>query len=210
MKPRKQRMEKSGPVPPLRQLKLRPFAERDWAYGLSKQMSSEAARGEIREKLGISLESDTSYGQFLSWQFHQQRLENYNQMLEQFENFYRKAKPGVSSEKVREAGIAFFMTEGLANNDIGSFADAAKLSMKENKGRLEIEKFNLDKEKVQISRKKLQEDQIKQFLIWFKDQKARDIAESGVSNAEKIQQMRQTYFADVDEMEKSGQVQIPK
>lgn len=47
------------------------------------------------------------------------------------------------------------------------------------------------------------------FLRWFDDRRARDIAESGASNAEKIAALRQLYFADIDELEKAGEVQLP-
>ena len=47
------------------------------------------------------------------------------------------------------------------------------------------------------------------FLQWFNDQKARDIANSTGSNAEKIAQLRQTYFKDVDALQQSGQVKLP-
>jgi len=48
------------------------------------------------------------------------------------------------------------------------------------------------------------------FLKWMADQKMRAIAEhTGISNAEKIAQLRQQYFADIDALEKSGEVQLP-
>lgn len=61
----------------------------------------------------------------------------------------------------------------------------------------------LDQEKFELETCEL-------FLKWSKDARAREIAESNASNAEKIAQLRQTYFADVDELEKSGQVKIPE
>lgn len=42
------------------------------------------------------------------------------------------------------------------------------------------------------------------------DKATQDIANAPISNAEKIAQLRQTYFADVDALEKSGAVQIPE
>jgi hypothetical protein len=48
------------------------------------------------------------------------------------------------------------------------------------------------------------------FLAWFSDSKAREIAESQVGNGEKIAALRKAYFADVDELEKSGKVALPK
>ena len=48
------------------------------------------------------------------------------------------------------------------------------------------------------------------FLEWFKDQKAREIAESNLSNSDKIAQLRQTYFADIEEFEKTDTTEIPQ
>lgn len=48
------------------------------------------------------------------------------------------------------------------------------------------------------------------FLAWFKDQKAREVAESAMGNAQKIAALRQLYFADVDALQKSGKVVLPQ
>jgi hypothetical protein len=47
------------------------------------------------------------------------------------------------------------------------------------------------------------------FLEWWKDEKAREIADSSATNAVKIAALRQTYFADVDALQKSGVVKLP-
>jgi hypothetical protein len=47
------------------------------------------------------------------------------------------------------------------------------------------------------------------FLKWFTDKRAQEIATSSASNAEKIAQLRQAYFADVDALQKSGTVKLP-
>jgi hypothetical protein len=47
------------------------------------------------------------------------------------------------------------------------------------------------------------------FLKWSKDQKAREIAAAPISNAEKIAQLRQTFFADVDALQESGSIKLP-
>jgi hypothetical protein len=64
------------------------------------------------------------------------------------------------------------------------------------------QQFKFDREKFAVGTCEL-------FLKWFKDEKAKAIASSNVSNAEKISQLRQTYFADVDALEKSGAVVLP-
>ncbi|MFZ4774621.1 MAG: hypothetical protein ACOYM3_04615 [Terrimicrobiaceae bacterium] len=71
------------------------------------------------------------------------------------------------------------------------------------------EELAVKKEALKISREKMETDSCKRFLTWFKDAQAREIAESGLSNADKIARLRQTYFADVDKLEAEGGIQIP-
>ena len=61
-----------------------------------------------------------------------------------------------------------------------------------------------------VAEGKFQQATCEFFLKWFNDQQARDIAGSSASNAEKIAQLRQTYFKSVDELEKSGKVVLPE
>lgn len=74
---------------------------------------------------------------------------------------------------------------------------------------LEFAKLELKGREFGLERDKWATQTCELFLKWFADQKARDIAESNASNADKIAQLRQTYFADVDALEKSGSVKLP-
>lgn len=56
---------------------------------------------------------------------------------------------------------------------------------------------------------KFRRETCEMFLKWFGDQKAREIAESNAPHEEKIKALRATYYADVDELEKSGGVVLP-
>jgi hypothetical protein len=61
----------------------------------------------------------------------------------------------------------------------------------------------LDREKFAVSTCEL-------FLKWYAEARAREIAESGLSNAEKIARLRENYFADVDALEAAGTVKLPE
>lgn len=63
---------------------------------------------------------------------------------------------------------------------------------------------------VQTDRAKFEVRTCELFLQWMRDERAKKIADSDAPNSEKISQLRQTYFADVDELEKSGEVQLPQ
>jgi hypothetical protein len=63
--------------------------------------------------------------------------------------------------------------------------------------------LKLDREKVEILT-------CEKYLLWFKDKRATEIAESNISTPDKVAKLRQLYFADVEELEKSGEVKLPQ
>jgi hypothetical protein len=70
--------------------------------------------------------------------------------------------------------------------------------------------IDLKRKQVALYEDRLQIVTCEKFLAWYKDSKAREIADSAATNAEKIAALRKAYFSDVDEMERSGQVQLPQ
>jgi hypothetical protein len=62
---------------------------------------------------------------------------------------------------------------------------------------------------LKLSQDKFQVEVCEKFLAWFKDDRARQIAESSATNSDKIAALRQAYFADVDAFEKSGELKLP-
>ena len=58
-------------------------------------------------------------------------------------------------------------------------------------------------------REKFERDCCGLFRGWFPEAEARANAERPMSNAEKIALLRQAFFADVDELERSGEVVLP-
>ena len=98
-------------------------------------LTNAALRNRLAEHFGIRLSQDAQLSKFWSWQFHQVRVEGYNAKLEQFQEFYTRQNPNASREKVREAGIAFFMTEAAADGDRDAFLDVANLDLAEVTGK---------------------------------------------------------------------------
>jgi hypothetical protein len=77
---------------------------------------------------------------------------------------------------------------------------------------LKLAKFKDQREagKLQLDKDRFAVATCETFLKWFADKRAQDIASAPISNSEKIAQLRQTYFADVDALQASGAVVIPK
>lgn len=154
-----------GPVPPLRALKLRTASDREWAFALGSEVNTTTGqpfttaeiRKRIRERLGISLGSDSSYSDFRSWQLQQRQWDRLNQIAETDEERLTDQFPGLSREKLREATIkrSYAMADLL--NDPGFTLKVIKTDQSEAsarfKGELEIAKLALAKEAEARARK---------------------------------------------------------
>lgn len=131
---------RGGQASALTALKQLPAEKREAIWQLrseqveGKPLTNAQIRNRLATQFGIRLSRDGQLSEFWSWQQHQMRLENYNALLANFEEFYTKANPNASKEKVREAGIAFFLTESAANGDRESFTDVAHLDLAERTG----------------------------------------------------------------------------
>jgi hypothetical protein len=68
---------------------------------------------------------------------------------------------------------------------------------------------DISHQQLQLDRAKFARETCEKFLLWYRDEQARAIAESTATNEEKIRLLRQTYFADVDALEKSGALNLP-
>ncbi len=84
-------------------------------------------------------------------------------------------------------------------------------------GEIELEKLKISRVKLDQKERGMQFDREKfavatceLFLKWNADERAKTIATATISNSEKIAQLRQLYFADVDALEQSGTVNIPE
>lgn len=85
------------------------------------------------------------------------------------------------------------------------------------KAQFEAQKIELRKqaearsqEKLRFERERWIQESCAKLLKAATDSRAREIAELNVSNDEKIRLLRENYFKDVDDLEKSGSVQLPQ
>lgn len=119
-----------------------------------KPLTNLALRNRLAEQFGIRLSRDGQLSEFWSWQWHQMRVEGYNAKLEQFQEFYAKQNPNASRQQVRDAGIAFFMTEAAANGDRDGFLDVANLDLADLTGKT---KGNFKEREVTLAEQKFAE-----------------------------------------------------
>ncbi|HVU07654.1 MAG TPA: hypothetical protein VHG89_03830 [Verrucomicrobiae bacterium] len=75
---------------------------------------------------------------------------------------------------------------------------------------LESEKLKLKRAQLYLAREEFEFQTCEKILKAIRDKESNRIAELNIPNEEKIQLLRQHHFSDVDELEKSGTVKIPK
>ena len=109
----------------------------------------------------------------------------------------RKAQqPELSDEDLFAWGQREFQVMAIADEDPKSWAM--------------IQKTARDKEQLSLERQKFQRETIQLYLKWRGDRKSEALAERNIPNEEKIEALRKYHFEDVDALEQSGKVKLPK
>jgi hypothetical protein len=154
--PRKPSVSPDGTVPPLRLMKLRSAADRQWAYELGygkrqpdgstapPECDCPTARARILERLGIQLGSDAAYSDFCQWQFRQARWDHLDRIAEQDEEAIANEYPGISREKLRDATIKRLYALADLEDDAKLALKVVKTDQTEETARLDREKFQWD------------------------------------------------------------------
>lgn len=157
--------------------------------------------------------SVTGVSLFLNWfKLNAARMRNESTtqtLLEQL----KVEVPGLSESQIDEIGQRTFSLLTLADQDLDGFV---KIRTARSVGEIEKAKLELRRqaevrqsEKLQFEKRKWVEESCGKILAAATDAKTREIAAMQVPNEEKIRLLRQHWFSDVDELEQSGQVEIP-
>jgi len=178
-------------VPPITRLKEIAQAKREvrqelWAWREDPTLTNAAIRGRIETTYGIQLSRDGQLSEFWPWLRHQIRAENWNERMSEFEEWYSKSNPEATTERIRQAGIAFFMTETAADGDRKGFVEVAHLDLKERDGKT---KALMDEKKIQIAERRVRVLEQKAAQA---DQ-AKAVTESKLTPEEKLAKMRQIF-----------------
>lgn len=194
--------------------KLDPYAARiaDWvAEGMEQKVMREELR---KDGLTVSASSLSVYISRMQDQADQERLFGLiatgGQMNAELDAAFKKnPAPGIDRLiQVTQSLVMSLQIKGVADPKLLSLANSMQQTVLnfvsgQTKAELEHRKLDLQEQKFQVV-------VCEKFLEWFKDEKARGIAESSVGNAEKIEALRREYFKDVDALEQSGQVKLPE
>ncbi|MEI6492061.1 MAG: hypothetical protein WCO94_05895 [Verrucomicrobiota bacterium] len=193
-------------------LKTLPEERQEQIIAWAKTPKSETCVGGLAYALeqlaadGIKV-SISTLSEFVSWWSLRARYLSADARAKQVEELLKSKDPSMTPERIRELGQALFTMEALDSGDAETFVNLEHLKLKQDsakfKGSLDLAKYKLDREKFEV-------ESCKRFLSWFKDARAREIADSGLSNADKIARLRETYFADVDKLEAEGGIHLPE
>jgi len=150
--------------------------------------------------------SEAALSLWLSWHRRQHALQESNNLVEQFEEFTRTQNPDWTPDKVRDTAISFFLAHTANQQDPEQFATIVKLDQQERFGRTKASQKEREL-KIAEARFLLESDALLERLL---DKAKELLANTGLSQADRIAEMRKAAFKDVEELEKSGQLVIPK
>lgn len=174
-------------------LKLLPEAVQDAIVACYRAKSAEDTVEWIKKEFKVST-STRAVSDFYSWYHTTKWIEKAKSFAD---DFAQKASAiGGNVEQVRKMAQVAFEVRALELQDPKLFIGMAKVRQND--------------ERIAIDRAVFARESCKLFLSWYSDKRAQKIAESDMPNSEKIDALRRTYFADVDELEKSGEVKLPK
>jgi len=164
--------------------------------------------------------SKASLSEFRSWWVLQQQFREASDDTQTMVELLKETRPDLSAEALEDYGDRVFALKSLKAQDAETYielkkvrnkakTDAATLKLKEREGERKEEELELAKKAQALAEEKFERETCELFLKWHKDERAKEIAASNVSNEEKIKQLRLTFFADVDALEQSGAVKLP-
>lgn len=134
---------------------------------------------------------------------------------------WRKAEAARASEALRKSlpkNLDALVMESLRSQRFNAvlgeltheqLMDHFRLENDTLKAELQKKSLAIKEADLALSREKFAVECCEKLLALVADAKAREIAEGSGSHQEKIAQLRQLYFADVDEMAASGRVKLP-
>lgn len=140
--------------------------------------------------------SGRALSEWHSWYRRKSKLELGNNRVLQALEWYRRNRPDATPEEIRRAQLMALSLQAEAEDDKKLQLAVAKETGKD------LDR-DLDKAKFEVAT-------CERFLKWYGVRQARSIAESNLSNADKIAKLRREFFADVDALEASGEVELPE
>jgi len=164
---------------------------------------------------GVNAQNISDYKRssaYLSWMEEESLIERDRDDTERAMRL-ADALGGSASDKLKSifAGTLFKLGRGITDPEelkplVGAFNSVTRAeALKLNQRRADQNERLIDLKEIQVQRRTCE-----LFLAWIQDRFAREVADSAMDNAAKIEALREHYFADVDAMVDSGKVILPE
>jgi hypothetical protein len=162
---------------------------------------------------GLKVGND-QVSKFLSWYVLRSQLRQNASTVEALLEDLKAEQPDITPEQLDAAGQMFFTALSIEQRDSSSFVNVRSSRAK---AILEAQKLAIRQRTLELHQKKL-EFEISKHLDLAAEKlldaairkQAEEINASGLSQAEKIKAMRAAAFSDVDALQASGKIVIPK
>lgn len=152
--------------------------------------------------------SNWRLGGYKTWSAHQEKCDAIRAQSETIRRELEAGGLSVLDKLICDVAGAFTDVEPVAAaRAIAALRNAVTQS---ERARVDAKRADIAESQARLSRDKFQRDTCELFLRWFKDERARQIADSNATNADKIAALRDAFFADVDALDASGEVELPK
>ncbi|MEO7933218.1 MAG: hypothetical protein ABIT76_08685 [Chthoniobacterales bacterium] len=159
--------------------------------------------------------------EFFGWWGMRRDFQAINNFTQDVQEMLTRELPDVPLEKIEKAGdLVFTMKAANAGNgEEWREMQYLKIAKESAAMKAELESAKLELRKMAearmqgtaaLAREKFEIEACEKILAAVNDAKVRSIAESNVPKAEKIAQLRQEYFADIDALQASGEIELPK
>lgn len=148
----------------------------------------------IRQSLGIEVRSLKTLSEFWHW-WHEpmqriaRELETAGSVTDLVMQRMRESRPDITPEALHEFGQRFFAEQAIALQDPKAWAMIQ--GAHRDKERVALKAGELD-----LARQRFRRETAEMFLQWYEDQRARDVAGSGASQAEKIERLGELMFGE--------------
>lgn len=140
-------------------------------------------RGILREQ-GLET-SIAALSEFLSWWQVKESLRRREQRVAGILEQINTSGPKLDTEKLFDLGQSLFGAMAISEEDSKAWHRTQRIAM--------------DRQKLALDRERFEVDTCIAFLRWFRDERAREIAEAKGTNNEKIAALRHLMFKELDD-----------
>lgn len=146
----------------------------------------------LRAECGVKT-SLSAVSEFLGWWRLQRRFGQASARALQVQELLKERDPGFSPEEIARLGEALFNVEAMEAEDARTYIALQQLRLDRESAE---SRATIEREKLALSRRRLQLATCEKFLEWNADGRAREIAAGSGTKAEKIEALGRAMFGE--------------